>query len=85
MEGLRDMGWDGDPRLVRLGYTASSIRYALGTLGGVLANILAENQHYRVEQAFHCTIEELLDHWGTCRRDMVCLDDEARGLIDILC
>jgi hypothetical protein len=82
MKGLRDVGWDGSPQQVRLGYTASYLRYALGTLGGVLTNILDQNQHYRVEQAFHCTIEELLDHWGSVRRHFSYMIDEARRLLD---
>jgi hypothetical protein len=82
MEGLRDAGWDGNPQQVRLGYTASYIRYALGTLGGVLENILDKNQHTRVEQAFHCTVEELLDHWGYVRRYFSYMADEARRLMN---
>lgn len=29
LAGLRDAGWDGDPKLVRLGYAAGTIRYGL--------------------------------------------------------
>jgi hypothetical protein len=84
IEGLLDVGWDGSLHQVQLGYAASYLRYALGTLGGGLANILDKSQHYRVKQAFQCTIEELLDHWGYVRRHFSYMTDVARQLMDCL-
>jgi hypothetical protein len=83
IDGLHDMGWQGDPQHVRLGFTASSIRYMLGGITPVLTMILDRNRHTRVQQAFQCTIEELLDHWG--KRARFTYLDEARRLIDVLC
>lgn len=36
LAGLDDVGWRGDPRQVRLAYTATAIRYALGTVSPIL-------------------------------------------------
>lgn len=84
IDGLRDMGWQGDPRHVRLGFTASSVRYMLGGITPVLTMILDSDRHARVQQAFQCTIEVLLDHWGKAGRARFTDIDEARRLMDLL-
>jgi hypothetical protein len=84
LEGLRDAGWRGDPRQVRLGYTAASLRYRLGELERAMAMILDEGQHVFVEQAFGCPLEEIEDHFAQVGSLIDSLTDEARALMDIL-
>jgi hypothetical protein len=84
LEGLRDAGWRGDPRQVRLGYTAASLRYRYAELERVMAHILDESQHAWVEQVFGCPIEEVQDHWAQVGSLIDGLTDEARELMDVL-
>ncbi|MCP4376792.1 MAG: hypothetical protein GY794_11530, partial [bacterium] len=85
LQGLRDAGWQGDPRQVRLGYTAAaSLRYTFGVMGTALSMILDETQHVLTHQLFGCSIEDALEHWGEMNLFFVGLTDEARSLMDIL-
>ena len=85
ISGLCDAGWQGDPRQVRLGYTAAaSLRYNFIEMERVLASILDENLHPIVHQIFGRSIEEVMDHWGDTKRFFAGLIDEARTLMDIL-
>jgi len=84
LEGLRDAGWRGDPREVRLGYAASSLRYYLGSTAGTLPMVLDENLHGYLEQGLGRPIEECCDHWARVGSYLSALIDEARELMDIL-
>jgi hypothetical protein len=84
LEGLRDAGWRGDPRLVRLGYAASSLRLRLGELNRVIDALLDEGQHPFMEQAFGRTMEEIEGHWAQVDSLVDSLTDEARELMEIL-
>jgi len=84
LEGLRDAGWRGDPRQVRLGYTAASLRYRFAELWKALAIIPDESQHPWAEQVFGCSIEEIQDHWAQVWCLVDSLSDEARQLMDVL-
>jgi hypothetical protein len=84
LEGLHDAGWRGDPRQVRLGYAAASLRHRCGELDRVIGLILDESQHAWAEQVFGCPIAEVEDHWAQAGSLIDNLTDEARGLMDIL-
>jgi hypothetical protein len=85
LEGLHDVGWQGDPRQVRLGYTAdASMRYRCGMIGRVLTMIQDESRHALMQQAFGSPIEEVLDHFAQVGRFVASLTDETRELLDIL-
>ncbi|MCP4401225.1 MAG: hypothetical protein GY801_28495, partial [bacterium] len=85
LNGLREVGWQGDPRQVRLGYTAAaSLRYNFGEMGRILAAILDESQHAIAHQIFGRSIEEILTHMGEVKLFFADLNDEARSLMDIL-
>jgi hypothetical protein len=84
LEGLRDAGWQGDPRQVRLGYTAASLRFRCGELERVMGLILDESQHPWAEQAFGRPIEEIEDHFAQVGSLVDSLTDEARELIGTL-
>jgi hypothetical protein len=84
LKGLRDAGWWGDTKLVRLGYAASSLRYRFADLWRLLAIIQDENLHDVIKQSVGRTVEEFFDNWGQvgCLCDN--LANEARKLIDTL-
>jgi hypothetical protein len=85
LEGLREAGWRGDPRQVRLGYAAAaSLRYRFNDMGRWLAVVLNENLHPMVLQMWGRPIEEVLDHNAQLARFSNRLADEARELIDTL-
>jgi hypothetical protein len=84
LEGLRDAGWRGDPRQVRLGYTAASLRYRFAELDRVMAILLDESQHAWVEQVFGCSIGEVQDHCAQVDSLFDHLADEARELMNAL-
>jgi hypothetical protein len=84
IEGLRDLGWRGDPRQVRLAYATASLRYALGTLGPVLHVLMDEESYPHTQQVFNCTIEELADCWGEIFQWFFARLDEARSIARIL-
>ena len=82
LKGLRDAGWCGDPRLVRLGYSTASLRYMY--ISGVLALILDESLHGFFPQVFGRSVEECCDYWAQVGTFMMNLTDEARELMHIL-
>ncbi|UCC61515.1 MAG: hypothetical protein JSV36_11965 [Anaerolineae bacterium] len=85
LDGLRDAGWHGDPRLVQLGYAAAgALRYFIGGAGKVVPWLLDEGRHPMAEQIFGCPIGELMDLWAERLCLYLDLVEEARGLLDIL-
>jgi hypothetical protein len=84
LEGLRDAGWRGDPRQMRLGYTAASLRFRFAELHRSMGIILDESQHPFSEQAFGRPVEEIADRWGQVGCLVDSLTGEARELMDIL-
>jgi hypothetical protein len=85
LEGLRDAGWRGDPRQVRLGYAAAaSLRYRFNDIGRWLDVMLDENLHAIFLHMLGRPIGEVLDHVAQVVRLSDHLADEARELIDIL-
>jgi len=85
LKGLRDVGWRGDPRQVRLGYAAAgSLRYKFNDAGRWLALVLDENLHPMVLQMWGRPIDEVIDFSAqfACLSDR--LADKARELIDAL-
>ena len=79
-EGLRTAGWDGDERLVRLGY-ATAIALRLGAcMPGWAAEMLGPEQAPSSELLYGRPAETVLATWIAL--EDVCLDlaDEARGL-----
>jgi hypothetical protein len=60
LEGLRQSGWQPDPRQVRLGYTLTVLlRYILGaTIGEALPGLLDERTHSHWVEGFETTEEK---------------------------
>jgi hypothetical protein len=84
LDGLRDAGWRGDPRQVRLGYTAAVALRCLVTIGEVLSALLDGSVHFLTLQIFGRSFEEMLDHNVACQRFQFGLADEALELLDTL-
>ncbi len=85
LEGLREVGWQGDPQQVRLGYTAASVRYLFAEIGRWLALILDESLHAAAEQIFGLPIGETFDSVARMRRPLFTLSWTKHGeLIGIL-
>jgi hypothetical protein len=80
IEGLRDSGWHGDPRLVRLACTATmALRY--GPLSGLVGLVtMAAEQRAQAEQMLGRTVEEFLDQYAEVQRFAFDRADEARRL-----
>lgn len=81
LEGLHQAGWRGEPRLVRLGYTAASLRFRFAELNHALDMIFDESQHPFLERVFGCSIVEAQDHWAQVGNLVDNLTDEARDLM----
>jgi Phosphotransferase enzyme family len=81
VNGLRDAGWDDDPRLVRLGYTASVVlRYALYPIWARAV----DDQGRTVDQVGGQPIQTFLER-GALIATLLCdLADEARDLLESL-
>jgi hypothetical protein len=60
--GLRDVGWQGDERDVRIGYAIGSV-FRNATASGMDA-VLESQQHADIEQAFGAPLEVCLDRWA---------------------
>jgi hypothetical protein len=84
LDGLKQAGWKGDPRVVRFTYAASSVlRYSIGVVG-ITSMVADEQQHAILEQAFGHPLEELVDAWSQTNRFLYDLADEVRGLLRFL-
>jgi hypothetical protein len=83
LKGLRDVGWQGDPQQVRLGYTAASVRYLYPEIGRWLALILDESLHAGAEQMFGRPLGQIFDTVALTRHPLFGQLDEARDLMTI--
>jgi hypothetical protein len=85
LKGLRDVGWRGDPRQIRLGYAvAASLRYKFNDIGRWLAVALDENLHAMALHTMGRPIGEVFGHAAQVGRFSDRLLAEARELIDTL-
>ncbi|MBA2363133.1 MAG: phosphotransferase [Chloroflexia bacterium] len=85
VEGLRDAGWQGDPRIVRLGYAASAaLRYGPGCAVPALAFLTDPAAQHIASQLFGVTAEEAADRVSLMFTHVLDLADEARQLMDVL-
>jgi hypothetical protein len=79
LDGLHAAGWDGDSRLVRLGYAAAAaLRYGLFPLGIFMLNA---ELSARFERVFAHSATEILDRWAMVSGFLLDRADEARRLI----
>lgn len=82
LRGLRDVGWLGDPGLVRLGY-AAALALRFGTI--ILEpRLLAEGSREQAEKITGHPLDEAIDRWAAMRRFVLARADEARERIEKL-
>jgi len=84
LEGLREVGWQEDPRLVQLGYPAANVRYLFPELHRWLALILDESLHPVIEMAFGKPVGQVFDTVAQMRTLFFDQMNQARELIEIL-
>jgi hypothetical protein len=81
VQGLRDVGWQGDPALARLGYTLCVVlRHGLGIFG-MEWGARNEDRRVLIETAIGHPMEEIADVMRGLRSYVIACADEARGLI----
>lgn len=61
LEGLRDVGWQGDPRLVELGYMVNPGHSLAGV--GVVKMFAEGELPWDVQANYGCSVEEQIDRW----------------------
>ena len=81
LAGLRDAGWAGDERPVRLGFTAAmALRF--GPIAGYVATITADDaMRARREPALGTTLDALLDRFAAVQPFVLDLPDAAWDLL----
>ena len=78
--GLRDAGWDGDPRLLRLGYAVHAALRWGACMPGWASFMLAPEQAPSSERLFGRPAEAVLEQWVRLGEISLELADEARAL-----
>lgn len=81
LAGLSDAGWTGDPRLVRLGFSAAS---AMIFVLGYTVFMIPESLFPALEDTFGMPMAALIPLWAMCNRTTLELADEARQLMEEL-
>ena len=81
LDGLHDSGWRGDPRVVRLGFTASGVRYSVGGFS-VFLRILRDEEAYAHYERAYGSMEALVDRSNERQAFTLGLLAEARELMD---
>jgi hypothetical protein len=85
LEGLRDVGWRGDPQLVRLGYTlALALHYVFLGLAPLEEGTRNEALRQFGEQLFGCSYREILERSAALYEFQLARADEARRLLGSL-
>jgi hypothetical protein len=84
LAGLRDSGWEGDPRLVRLGFTASTACKYIETLMISSQFMTDPNSIPVMESIFGHPYREVIQEYGALFRFAFALADEARELMTAL-
>jgi hypothetical protein len=83
LDGLRDAGWRGPSRTVRLGFAANAVlRVVFSTAG--LREAIDETRQAREASRWGRPIESLMENRATLTYALLDLADEARDLIDRL-
>ncbi len=81
LAGLRDAGWSGDPRVVRLGYLVSALLWMGATLPGWAAVMLPDEAGINVPAMYGRSADAVLAGWVTLTEFLLSRADEARQLM----
>jgi hypothetical protein len=80
--GLREAGWAGDERLVRLGFTsAAALRHTVGLLGQIWPVVSDPDLRLAMEELFGRPLEEIVEGWAELWPFQFELAEEARALL----
>jgi hypothetical protein len=80
--GLRDAGWTGDERLVRLGYTANAaLRHTVGLVRHLLPAVTDPAPPPWVDDLFGSQFAEVVEGWSELWSFQFELAEEARALL----
>ena len=80
--GLREAGWVGDERLVRLGFAAdAALRHTIGLLGQIWSLVSEPALRPVVEELFGRPCEEVVEAWAELWPFLLELAEEARALL----
>ena len=82
LTGLREAGWVGDERQVRLGYAAALALRFVATTGPVLAAPPGEDERPRLEAAVGTTLEALLYRHAAMLPFLLDAVEGVRGMLD---
>jgi hypothetical protein len=84
--GLREAGWDGDARLVRLGFTAAiALRHTVALLQLVCPALSDSALRSEIEELFGgVPLEEVVDRWVALWPFQFALAEEARMLLPLV-
>ena len=81
LTGLREMGWRGDERLVRLGYTATlSLRF-VAMAGAIVVTLASADERPQREAAFGMTLETILDRHAAMQPFLLDVAEEVQQLV----
>jgi hypothetical protein len=85
VDGLRDAGWRGDERLVRMAYTGSlAMRYLVGPLRNALPVLASPHAETAIHQMFGISIEEFNERMAPHNAWAHQRADEFRNLFNAL-
>jgi hypothetical protein len=80
--GLREAGWVGDERLVRLGFAAdAALRHSIGLLREILPLVSDPARRRVVEDLFGRPLEAVVESWAALWPFQFGLAEEARALL----
>jgi hypothetical protein len=83
--GLREAGWAGDERLVRLGFTAAAaLRHTVGLLGQILPVVSDPDLRLAMEELFGRPLEAVAGAWAELWPFQFGLAEEARALLRVV-
>lgn len=85
LEGLREAGWDGDRRIVRFGYTASSAIRLVDRTAKALRLAADDRARGAFERAASLPFRSLAEKFGQTLPHYLSHVDEARRLADHVC
>jgi hypothetical protein len=85
LKGLREAGWDGDRRIVRFGYTASSAIRLVDRTAKALHLAIDDRARSAFERAAGLPFRSLAEKFGQTLPHYLSHVDEARRLADHVC
>lgn len=81
LAGLREAGWTGEERVVRLGYAVTAALQFVAFAAATMFALAGDDERPRLEAAFGATLEALLDGHAAVQPVLLDLADEARALL----